>query len=200
MNKTLSFQKRCGFTLIEMLVVIAIMAILAGLLFPAISKGLLNAKRNKAAAECKSIAGAINLFFRDYGYMPTSKEQGYAENYTKEHDDQTMSAEDSEEIIKILSGDRTITAYNGIVVNPKGKVYLDSDIIINKGVYLDPWDNQYRIKLDLDYNHKIEFFSGDEKYNQRVIVFSMGRDGEMGNSQTSKQFKDNVSSVLLLTK
>jgi prepilin-type N-terminal cleavage/methylation domain-containing protein len=189
---------RRAFTLIEMLVVIAIIAILAGFLFPAISKGILTSKRNKAGIEARNIAAAIEMFFKDYGYMPVpAADQGLSfgtpgnlDSYP-EQDPKYFSAEYSKDIIKVLMGENTD-------INPKSTLYLDSNSPLKDGEYLDPWGNQYWIKLDLDYDGKIEFFSQPDQYTRRAIVISMGVDGQMGSSKTSAQFKDNVASVLLL--
>lgn len=187
MKTTTNPSQRIGFTLIEMLVVIAIIAILAGFLFPAIGKSLRTAKRNTAAAEAKSIAGAIHMFYEEYGYFPVPEtmEQGVADGIEQSSQDPTVADADfSKEVIKILMGGDT-------KMNPKGKVYLDSDTPIVNGEYLDPWGNQYCMKFDLDFNGKIQFFSGTKMYNKSVIVYSKGRDGEMN------PHEDNVANVLV---
>jgi prepilin-type N-terminal cleavage/methylation domain-containing protein len=187
---------RRAFTLIEMLVVIAIIAILAGFLFSAISKGILTSKRNKAGIEARNIAAAIEMFFKDYGYMPVpAADQGFTPgpgngDYGQEQV-QPISAAYSKEIIKVLMGENK-------VINPKGTLYLDSNSPIKDGEYLDPWGNQYLIKLDLDYDGKIEFFSQPDQYTKRAIVVSLGADGLMNGGANNINFKDNVASVLLL--
>jgi len=185
MTSPLPKPNRGGFTLIEMLVVIAIIAILAGLLFPAISRGLLTVQRNRAAAEARSIASAIELFYRDYGYLPVRVDWQRVQP-GQEQSLQDMSAQYSENIIRVLVGDPQAFGGQGEALNPQGRNYLDWDTPIVDGVLEDPWGYQYRIKLDLDYDGRIEYYSdpgytGTEDdftgFNVRAVVVSAGRRG-----------------------
>ncbi len=65
-----SRRDRRGFTLIELLVVIMIIAVLLGLLFPAISFVQSIAKKNKARSLLASIQGALNLYKDSQGTYP----------------------------------------------------------------------------------------------------------------------------------
>ena len=64
------FSKR-GFTLVEMLAVVAIIALLAGMLLPALSKARIRARVAKAKAEMLNIRVAIEQYYADYSTYPT---------------------------------------------------------------------------------------------------------------------------------
>ncbi|MDH5543591.1 MAG: type II secretion system major pseudopilin GspG [Nitrospinota bacterium] len=64
-----------GFTLIEIMVVVIILSLLAGIVIPRIVSRPEEARRAKAGVQIKSIEGALNLFKIDNGFYP-STEQG----------------------------------------------------------------------------------------------------------------------------
>jgi general secretion pathway protein G len=70
-----------GFTLIEVIVVAAIIAILAGILVPMIFNQIDEARKTRALAECKSISSAVLTFRKDTAkwpfYMPGDCTQTY---------------------------------------------------------------------------------------------------------------------------
>ncbi len=68
----MDFKRNKGFTLIEMVVVLAVVAILAAILVPTISQNINDAKVTRATNEAQVIAAAISSFFKDLGRWPTS--------------------------------------------------------------------------------------------------------------------------------
>ncbi|MFQ5543400.1 MAG: type II secretion system protein [Nitrospiria bacterium] len=65
-----------GFTMVEVVVVIGIVALLAGILVPLISQNLEDAKRARAKNEAVVIASAIGSLYKDVGMWPWTNADG----------------------------------------------------------------------------------------------------------------------------
>ncbi|MEW6455351.1 MAG: prepilin-type N-terminal cleavage/methylation domain-containing protein [Acidobacteriota bacterium] len=62
-----------GFTLIEMIVVLAVVAILAAILTPVIFRNIEEARVTRTTSEAKTIASGIVSFYKDVGIWPADK-------------------------------------------------------------------------------------------------------------------------------
>jgi general secretion pathway protein G len=74
-QRTAILRTQKGFTLIEIMVVVVILGILAGIVVPRLLDRPEEARRTKAAVQIKALEEAISLFKLDNGYAP-STEQG----------------------------------------------------------------------------------------------------------------------------
>ncbi|MBW1712149.1 MAG: type II secretion system major pseudopilin GspG [Deltaproteobacteria bacterium] len=73
----MSKSRQRGITIIELLVVLTILAILAGLIVPRVMDRPEQARRTKAALQIEALEGALKLYKLDNGRYPTT-EQGLA--------------------------------------------------------------------------------------------------------------------------
>ena len=83
-----SRRARSGFTLIEMLVVIAIIGVLVGLLLPAISAARESARRSKCLSNQRNLALGILGYVNDFGVFPPSGDVRRGRPHAREPDGQ----------------------------------------------------------------------------------------------------------------
>ena len=67
--------KKRGFTLVELLTVVAIIALLIGILVPAVNQARKIAVRTSVRAQISGISSGIEMFKTDFGYYPSSVPQ-----------------------------------------------------------------------------------------------------------------------------
>ncbi|MFA6816599.1 MAG: type II secretion system protein GspG [Lentisphaeria bacterium] len=173
MNRVKSY-----FTLVELLVVIGIIIILAGILLPVTQAALKKADNTKALAQIKALESAIVQFKNDMGYYP--------------------DASSYDGLIKTLQ--------NETVKNKRNTRYLDI-LEGTPDVYTDPWGNDFVVLLDDGitdadgYNGEmIITIPGVKKkdgtttiavYYYSIIIYSKGSDGADG---TEGENADNIYS------
>jgi general secretion pathway protein G len=68
------FERQRGFTLVEMLVVIAIIGMIMGLIGPRVLNYLSESRVKTAKIQIQSFSSALDLFYLDTGRYPTSSE------------------------------------------------------------------------------------------------------------------------------
>ena len=69
-----SYDRQRGFTLVEMLVVIAIIGMIMGLIGPRVLNYLSESRVKTAKIQIQSFSSALDLFYLDTGRYPTSSE------------------------------------------------------------------------------------------------------------------------------
>lgn len=150
---------RRAFTLIEMLVVIAIIGILAGLLTPAVAMAIRRAGIVAEKTIVKNIKIAWESYYRDYGVYPNNL---YGSSDYIGTIDQTA--------IRILNGE-------DLNYNKRAIPYYSmttNDAV--SGALVDRWKAPYQFALDMNYDNKVTTSWG-ETLNTSVAVWSHGPDG-----------------------
>jgi len=125
-------RSRGGFTLVELMVVIAIIALLAALVFPMIQRAQKAADLRKAQIEVEALASALRAYLQEYSRWPVGNAAEGDVNIT---------------IVKIL------TAHpDARTQNPRGRIFLRLNTVATNasGAVIDPWGNPYRFALDSD--------------------------------------------------
>ncbi len=174
------FTSRAAFTLVELLVVISIIIILAGLLFPAFGAAQERAKKVQASNDEQAIINAVKNYSTEYGKMPITSLQANAATDTV-YDDKDGATYVNGQLMNILLGkphdDKgnyggTAYTYNprqivflevkGVKDNkaPKNGVVTDLADTANYSRWYDPWGTPYCVWIDADYTNQIENFSG----------------------------------------
>jgi type II secretory pathway pseudopilin PulG len=187
-----------------LLVVIAIIAILIGLLFPAFSAIQNQAKKTQAKNDLTQIVTAVNAFYTEYGKYPLPTGTIIDTTYGP-------AGAANEVLFRELRA-CTLTqpsCPNAASVNTRQIVYISprvlgtapvrSGIASDNGQFYDPWGTPYNVRIDGDYNNstvnpygaQAVGGAGPDPVPQGVIAWSLGKNGRLGGGpQISAGFGD----------
>lgn len=178
-----------AFTLIEMLVVIAVIAILAATLVPAARKAIANAEITTARNEVESLVAVVKSYEMEYRGYPTSKNGQPADAH---YGVQRGSVVDNREVMNVL---RAIDGPGNVghVLNRQKHVYIEpkEKSLDSGGNLIDPWGRQYEITMDTQFNNEVNNLPdgiADIK-GRGVIVWSAGPDGQPNTKDDLRSWK-----------
>src|SRR5213080_2549118 len=170
-----------GFTLVELLIVIAIIAILVGLLFPAFKGVQDQAKRTQTKNDLTQIVTAVNAFYTEYGKYPTAA----TTDATATYGPGGSTTENSGLFTELRATTSALNTRQIVFISPpdaKDQNNPRSGIKTSTGGYYDPWGSEYGLALDATYDNQItnpytaDTGAGPTTLRQGVIAWSIGKD------------------------
>ncbi|MCQ2352819.1 MAG: prepilin-type N-terminal cleavage/methylation domain-containing protein [Victivallaceae bacterium] len=189
-------MKRKCFTLVELLAVIAIIGILAGILIPTLGSAQLRGKITQAKSDMKTIETALEAFAADNGGRyctnTTWATAGDLSGSTNPKDNDIAKYTTNNKggrscgIIQELCDPGKVTPNN----NKRKIRYLEpSSAYVNGNsedqLWPDPWGNSYNIWICMDNTGKMTPHASHNVYSN-VILWSNGPDGENNDGKNSE--------------
>ena len=200
--------RRCGrsgdfaFTLVELLVVISIIAVLAGLAFPAISGAIERTRKVQAKNDLVQSVTAVNAYYTEYGKYPLP---GAA---TTTPDDYWITDGLIANLFNVLRASGLgWDSSTGENLNPRRVVFIQVPFAknaarplngicptgSNAGKYYDPWGNTYRLRIDWDYDNRLvnpySAGAGGNPISLGSIAYSIGKDQASDADRNTGQYR-----------
>jgi prepilin-type N-terminal cleavage/methylation domain-containing protein len=165
-------RTRVAFTLIELLTVIAIIAILMGLLLPALNAAKNAARKAQAKNDETQLVTAVKAFYTDYGVYPVDPAIGGTNDVEYGNSADTYHNHDLINVLRASGSTSLGTA--AVNINTRQVIYLDVPLVKNTtapksglgtgsestgygaGEWYDPWGVPYIVAVDANYDGYID--------------------------------------------
>jgi len=148
-------MKNKGFTLIELLVVIAVIGLLASIVLVSVNKARAKARDAKRVSDLKQISTALEMFYDNYGYYPSTRGHKYWDGHWMEFQKCLEKGEDCRSYFGDYSD---ISGYEAVITEvPQDPLDSDPETANNGTTYYYSWgecnDQMYvlRARLETDY-------------------------------------------------
>ncbi len=185
MKTTVPVKKVRGFTLIELIVVIAILATLASIGYPAIMSMRETASVAASSKMCADLVSGVSTFKQDHnGILPY-----YVQKAKPDKDDQiylvTLPGKDAG-LLSILTG---YEEDNSMMLNHNKEAYIKPTRAeeMRDGLYgesgnelglYDPWGKPYYVVLCEMTEGCVDPFTGKRRRGDSCLVYGLGPDGD----------------------
>lgn len=176
---------RLGFTLLELLIVISIIAILAAIAFPATSMVMNQARKASASQQAAGLVNAVKLYETQYSALPTGNSPG----------EQPVPTDP--DFIDILTGVDTqnntkeISFLEGKVAKPKSGSRPARNGFVDEGngsqSLVDPWGNHYMVIMDADYDKEIKVPGIETAIRTTAVAWSYGKPDSASDYESAKK-------------
>jgi prepilin-type N-terminal cleavage/methylation domain-containing protein len=174
-------RSQSGFTLVELMTVIAIILVLMGMLFPAVDAVKNNGRRAQAKNDVLQVTNAVKNYFTEYGKYPAV--------VTSAPSSGSSSGSEPDILVGSSSGGLPVVGENSAlfntlraisrtpndqhVLNPRRIVYFEGRSVADpaspksgfldrvggtgtQGSFYDPWGNQYYVLIDTNYDSVLD--------------------------------------------
>jgi len=160
-----------GFTLVEILVVIAILGILMAMMIPAAGAIMKKAKNSTARTDAAVVQSGLMKYRMEYNRWPD-----FAKGKSKEH---LTDAEFLETMMPTGDGKPPKDNLKRVRFIEGGK-----DVVVPGKGYLDPWGNPFRYIVNETPRETMELgnvgsdYEGPNEIRAKALVWSAGADGD----------------------
>lgn len=207
-----------AFTLVELLTVIAIIAILMGLLFPAIGIVKESARKVQAKNDVTNIVAAVKQYYTEYGKYPPMQDP--------------PATGGGDDLVGDAAGNPTGGSNNALFntlraiptglnenhkFNPRRIVFFEGKAAADtaapragfsdkstdptkQGNFYDPWGKEYNVVIDSNYDNVITLdsqytdFSAKDAPRVGCGAFSLGKDNKLGTADDKTYKKGSTAS------